>query len=331
MARVTVRYLVAMTMPLILGMCAVTLGGCSWVGTGSAQASVGCASLTLARSGWSTNVAMISVMQYVAEHYLGCVVKIVDVSEDALLNAVANGDVDAVAENWGSAADVDLMITAQGLATDLGPVGTTSTPGWYVPTWMARRHPGITSYRTLNTYASLLRTGDSEGRGRLLASSPSDFSYDRYLIENLDLNLTPVYTSGENDLVAALKKSQKDYIPLLVSFRLPHWITGSVPLTPVALPVRTEGCDIVVTSVTCGYGTKSLNKVANSRFLRANTGASTFIRNFTWTNADAIEVATRISGRGERPETAAGAWVRAHTSTVEKWLIGTGKTATAEF
>ncbi len=71
----------------------------------------------------------------------------------------------------------------------------------------------------------------------------------------------------------------------------------------------------------CDYQPYDLDKIARKAWVDSGTPAATFIKNFSWTNADQDSVALDISNK-MTDDAAAKKWVDAHPDEVAAWLKG---------
>lgn len=84
----------------------------------------------------------------------------------------------------------------------------------------------------------------------------------------------------------------------------------------LALP----GCDADLKKVACDYPSYILNKIVRTKWLASAGGAGTFIKNFSWTNADQNEVADLMTNGNMSPEDAAKKWIDAHPDAWKAWI-----------
>src|SRR5262249_1603734 len=68
---------------------------------GAAAGGKSCGTVTLNEQAWAGSTANTYVAKYVLEHKLGCTVKITQITEVPVYQAMADGKTDAVLEDWG--------------------------------------------------------------------------------------------------------------------------------------------------------------------------------------------------------------------------------------
>ncbi|MFI1996565.1 ABC transporter substrate-binding protein [Actinoplanes sp. NPDC020271] len=269
------------------------------------------------RTGYAADAAVVG---YLLRTELGCDVKTVKLTETASWAGFGDGSIDVILENWGHDDLKRKYIDGQKVAVELGLTGLKGSVGWYVPAWMADQYPDITDWTKLNSRAELFETSRSGGKGQFLGADPSYISNDAALIKNLKLNYTVVYAGSEEKQLAAFRKAQQDKTPLLGYFYEPQWMAADLKLVQVPLPAYKPGCDTVVDAVACGYPPYELDKIARKGFVDSGSPAATFIKNWTWSNADQNEVAQDMVQNRLSADDAAKKWADAHREIWESWL-----------
>ncbi|GAA4218385.1 glycine betaine/proline transport system substrate-binding protein [Streptosporangium album] len=314
---------------LTLGLAAAGCGGAKVeTGTSSAQPSGSAGSsapasggtVKIAINGWAGYEASAGVIAYLLESKLGYKVEKKELAEQVSWEGFESGDVDVIVENWGHDDLKKTFIEEKKVAVDAGSTGNKGVIGWYVPKWMADEHPDITDYKSLNKYASLFKTSESDGKGQLLFGDPSYVSNEEALIKNLKLDYKVVVGGSEAALIESATQAQKQKKPLLFYFWDPHWLFSQVELVRVNLPPYTEGCDADPKKVACDYAELDLDKIVSKRFADTGGKAYELVKNFSWTNEAQNTVANDITNKGMSPEDAAKKWVEANPSVWASWI-----------
>lgn len=282
--------------------------------------SVPCGTVTIAVNPWVGYEANVAVVSYLAKTQLGCTVVEKELTEEAAWNGLANGEVDAILENWGHDDLKKANIDQKRVVVEHGITGNKGIIGWYVPPWMVEEYPDITDWRNLNKYAHLFRTDKSGGKGQLLDGDPSYVTNDEALVRNLDLDYTVVYAGSEDVLIEEFRRAQSTRTPLLGYFYSPQWLLTEVRLAHIKLPAYTPGCDADPKKVACDYQPYDLDKIVNKKFAESGSPAATLIKNFRWTDADQNAVAYDLAQRKMSRDAAAKRWLDAHPATWQRWL-----------
>ena len=302
----------------------LTLTGCGAVDM-TKQASPfanarGSKSLTLSVQSWVGAQANVAVAQYLLEHELGYRVDTVQVDEVPAWDALSQGRVDAILEDWGHPDQEKRYVEGKKTIAPGGDLGVTGHIGWYVPTYFAKQHPDVTDWKNLDKYAGLMRTAESGGKGQLMDGSPSYVTNDKALVANLKLNYQVVFAGSEAAQITQMKQFAKEKKPFLTYWYSPQWLFKKVPMTEVKLPAYKEGCDADAAKVACAYPHTPLQKYLNADFARSGGKAAAFLKKFQWTTEDQNEVSLMIANDKLSAQEAAKKWVDSHASTWHAWL-----------
>jgi glycine betaine/proline transport system substrate-binding protein len=280
----------------------------------------GAKTVTLSVQSWVGAQADAAVAEYLLEHELGYHVDTVQVDEVPAWDALSQGRVDAIMEDWGHPEQERRYVEEKRTIVRGGELGVTGHIGWFVPTYFAKRHPDVTDWKNLDRYAGLLRTAESGGKGQLLDGSPSYVTHDKALVKNLKLDYKVVFAGSEAAQITQIKQFAREKKPFLTYWYAPQWLFEKVPMTEVRLPPYREGCDADPAKVACGYPHTPLQKYLNADFARNGGQAARFLENFRWTTEDQNEVALMIAEEKLPPREAAKKWVDSHPSVWKEWL-----------
>ncbi|MFD8747122.1 ABC transporter substrate-binding protein [Streptomyces sp. NPDC059616] len=280
----------------------------------------GAKTVTLSVQSWVGAQANAAVAQYLLKHELGYRVDTVQIDEVPAWDALSQGRVDAILEDWGHPEQEQRYVADKKTIAPGGELGVTGHIGWFVPKYFADTNPDVTDWKNLDKYADRLRTAESGGKGQLLDGSPSYVTNDKALVKNLGLDYQVVFSGSEAAQITQIKQFAKEKKPFLTYWYKPQWLFEQVPMTEVKLPAYEEGCDADPEKVACAYPHTPLRKFLNARFADAGGPAAEFLKNFQWTTGDQNEVALMIADQKLSPEQAAERWVTKNESTWRAWL-----------
>ncbi|MFJ3233389.1 ABC transporter substrate-binding protein [Streptomyces sp. NPDC086787] len=280
----------------------------------------GAKTVTLSKQSWVGAQSNVAVAQYLLEHKLGYRVDTVQVDEIPAWDALSQGRVDAILEDWGHPDQEKRYVTDKKTIARGGDLGVTGHIGWFVPTYLAEQHPDITDWKNLNKYSSLFGTAESGGKGQLLDGSPSYVTNDKALVENLKLDYQVVFSGSEAAQITQIRQFAKEKKPFLTYWYSPQWLFKKVPMTEVKLPPYKDGCDADPKKITCAYPKTPLQKYLNTDFAKTGGKAASFLKKFKWTTEDQNEVSLMIADEKMSPQDAAKKWVDANESKWKPWL-----------
>lgn len=283
-------------------------------------AAQGAKTVTLSVQSWVGAQANTAVASYLLEHELGYRVDTVQVDEVPAWDALSQGRVDAILEDWGHPEQEDRYVKGKKTITPGGDLGVTGHIGWFVPTYFAEEHPDVTDWKNLDKYADQLRTPESRGKGQLMDGSPSYVTNDKALVKNLDLDYEVVFAGSEAAQITQIKQFAKERKPFLTYWYTPQWLFERVPMTEVKLPEYKEGCDADPEKVACAYPHTPLQKYLNTRFSESGGKAAAFLKKFHWGVEEQNEVSLMIAEEKLPPERAAKKWVENNREVWEPWV-----------
>ncbi|GGO88570.1 ABC transporter substrate-binding protein [Wenjunlia tyrosinilytica] len=281
----------------------------------------GAKTVTLSVQSWVGAQANTAVAKYLLEHELGYRVDTVQVDEVPAWDALSQGRVDAIMEDWGHPDQEKRYIGDKRLVARGGGLGVSGHIGWWVPKYLADRHPDIADWHNLNKYAHLFRSPESGGKGQLLDGSPSYVTNDKALVKNLGLDYEVVFAGSEAAQITQLKQQYKRHKPFLTYWYKPQWLFKQVPMVEVKLPKYTDACAAKdPEKIDCAYPTTPLQKVLNADFAENGGRAAKLLKNFHWSERDQNEVSLLIADKKMKPQDAARKWVEEHPRVWREWL-----------
>ena len=198
--------------------------------------------MTLNEQAWAGSTANTYVAKNVLEKYLGCKVNITQIAEIPVYQALADGKVDAVLEDWQHVAQYKQYITKQHTAVMGGPNGVVGHIGWYIPTYLMKQYPQFKTWKGLKGKESLFKSPESGSQGMFLGGDPSYVQKDQQLIKALGLNFKFVSVGAEPAQVARWSQLYKQNKPVLFYWYTPQYLNTEYQLSEVQLPPRFPGC-----------------------------------------------------------------------------------------
>jgi glycine betaine/proline transport system substrate-binding protein len=309
----------------ITGLLAVAAIAVVVVGGASARSSASCGTVTLNEQAWAGSTANTYVAKAVLEK-MGCKVKITQIAEIPVYQAMADGKTDAVLEDWQHVAQYKQYINKQHTAVMGGPNGVVGHIGWFIPTYLMKAHPAFKTWKGLKGKETLFKSPESGSQGMFLGGDPSYVQKDQQLIKLLGLNFKFVSVGAEGAQVARWSQLYKQHKPVLFYWYTPQYLNTQYQLSEVKLPPRFPGCVDNVTPGTpnkayrCAYENEVLNKVFSSKFAKSGSPAYAVLKRFSWSNLDQETVAKWIAGDHMNPDKAGQKWVSQNKAKVNKWL-----------
>jgi len=295
-------------------------------GAATARSSASCGTVTLNEQAWAGSTANTYVAKYVLEHSLGCKVKITQIAEIPVYEALAHAKVDAVLEDWQHVDQYKQYATKQKSVVVEGSNGVNGHIFWAIPDYLMKQYPQFKTWQGLKGKESIFKSPESGSQGMFLGGDPSYVQKDQQLIQALGLNLKFVSVGAESAQTARWTQLVKQKKPVLFYWYTPQYLNAQYHLVEVQLPKRFKGCKDdakaggAVAQYKCAYDTYPLEKVFGAKFAKSGSPAVAFLKKWSWTNDQQNTVATWIAGLHMSPDKAAEKWVKANQAQVNKWL-----------
>ena len=294
--------------------------------TGGGAATKDCGTVTINENAWAGSTANVYIAKYVLENELDCTVEITKITEIPVFQAMADGKVDAVLEDWQHVDQYKTFIEEQGSVVDGGPLGVEGHIGWYVPKYVLDQNPEFATWEGLKGKESVFKTAESGSQGMFLGGDPSYVQKDKELIEALGLDFKHVTAGAEPAQVARWTQLYKQEKPVIFYWYTPQFLNQQYELAEVELPERQAGCKDDAKSggdlaqYKCAYDTTIIMKLFSKEFAESGSPAYDVLTKMKLTNEDQEAVAKAIAGDKQDPDEAAKAWVEANRDVVESWL-----------
>jgi glycine betaine/proline transport system substrate-binding protein len=285
-----------------------------------------CGKVTINENAWAGSTANVYIAKYVLEKELNCQVDVTKIAEIPVFQAMADGKVDAVLEDWQHVDQYKQFIDDAGTVVQGGPLGVEGHIGWFIPQYLMDENPEFKSWEGLKGKEEIFRTPESGSQGMFLGGDPSYVQKDKELIKALGLNFKHVTAGAEPAQVARWTQLYKQEKPVIFYWYTPQYLNQQYELAEVMLPERATGCKDDakeagdVEQYKCAYDVTIINKIFSKKFAESGSPAYDVLKNMKLTNEDQEAVAKAIAGDKKDPEDAAKEWVDANQDKVEAWL-----------
>jgi glycine betaine/proline transport system substrate-binding protein len=311
---------------LLLGASLVAVVGLVSSGSALGGAAQSCGTVTINEQAWAGSTANTYIAKYVLEKRLGCKVKITKITEIPVFQAMADGKVDAVLEDWQHVDQYKQYVTKQKSVVLVGSNGLTGHIGWFIPKYLLKQYPGFKTWKGLKGKESVFKSPETGSQGMFLGGDPSYVQKDKELIETLGLDFKHVTVGAEPAEVARFSQQIKQKKPVIFYWWTPQYLNAQLNLAEVQLPKRFKGCADDASAggdikkYKCAYAADPLNKLFSKKFAQSGSPAVKMLRKFKWSNTDQNTVAKWIAGDKLKPDKAAEKWAKANAAKVNAWL-----------
>jgi glycine betaine/proline transport system substrate-binding protein len=295
-------------------------------GGGAATAQKDCGKVVINENAWAGSTANVYIAKAVLEDNLGCEVEITKIAEIPVFQAMADGEVDAVLEDWQHTDEYEKYIEQAGTVVDGGPLGVEGHIGWFIPQYLMDEHPEFETWEGLKGQEELFKTAESGDQGMFLGGDPSYVQKDKELIKALGLNFKHVTAGAEPAQVARWTQLYKQEKPVIFYWYTPQFYNQEYDLAEVKLPPRKPGCKDDAKAggdpeqYKCAYDVTVIQKLFSKKFAESGSPAFDVLKRMKLTNDDQEAVAKAIAGDKVDPEKAGKDWVEQNQDKVQAWL-----------
>ena len=284
-----------------------------------------CGKVTINENAWAGSTANVYIAKAVLEDSLGCEVEITKIAEIPVFQAMADGKVDAVLEDWQHTDEYEKFIEKAGTVVD-GGLGVEGHIGWFIPKYLMDEHPEFETWEGLKGKEDLFKTPSPATRAcssaatRLRAEGQGAHRGARPQLQARDGRRG---AGAGRALDAALQAGEAGHLLLV----------HAAVLQPGVRPGRGEGARSASTDCKddakaggdveqykCAYDVTVIEKLFSKKFADSGSPAFDVLSKMELTNDDQEAVAKAIAGDKEDPEDAAQAWIEENQDTVESWL-----------
>jgi glycine betaine/proline transport system substrate-binding protein len=292
----------------------------------SASGGKKCGKVTLNEQAWAGSTANTYIAKAVLEDKLGCTVDVTKIAEIPVYQAMADGKVDAVLEDWQHTDEYKKYIDQGKTVVMGGPLGVEGHIGWFIPKYLMDAHPEFKTWEGLKGEEGLFKTAESGSQGMFLGGDPSYVQKDKELIKALGLDLKHVTAGAEPAQVARWTQLYKQKKPVLFYWYTPQFYNQEYDLAEVKLPERSDSCKDDAkdggdpAQYKCAYDVTIINKLFSKKFADSGSPAYDMLKNMKLTNDDQELVAKKIAGDKEDPAKAGKEWVADNGDKVNAWL-----------
>jgi glycine betaine/proline transport system substrate-binding protein len=292
---------------------------------GGGSASTGgkdCGKVVLNEQAWAGSTANTYIAKAVLEDDLGCDVEVTKITEIPVFQAMADGKVDAVLEDWQHTDEYAQYIDKAGTVVQGGPLGVEGHIGWFIPQFVMDEYPEFKTWEGLKGKEDVFNN-------EFLGGDPSYVQKDKQLIQALGLDFKHVTAGAEPAQVARWSQAYKQEEPVIFYWYTPQYLNQEYDLAEVKLPPRTEankdckddakeGGD--PEQYKCEYDITIINKLFSKKFADSGSPAYDVLKKMKLTNEDQELVAKAIAGDKQDPEEAGADWVADNRDKVDQWL-----------
>jgi glycine betaine/proline transport system substrate-binding protein len=297
---------------------------------------------------WQTLWINNAIAMYITEHGYGYPVESIEMTTPVYQQAIVDGDVDVMMENWTSnIQDWWDAETAAGTVIDLGNTFDKSTQGWYVPRYViegdAERGiepmaPDLKSVFDLAQYKEVFADPENPDKGLLVncitgwdCANVNRVKLYAYGLAD-DYNLMEPGASAALD--AAIAGAYKKGDAVLSYYWEPTWLLGMYDMIQLEEPLYTAECwdanryakegnielDEVTADAGCGYETIGIPKSVTASLVDRAPELVSFLEKMNVGTDELNKTAAFMESEGASAEEAAVWYLNTYPDKWQSWV-----------
>ncbi len=259
---------------------------------------------------------------------MGYTVEIVQTTQVPSLQAISDGEIAASLEWWNQGLKLLYEKAVEEKKIDpLGSTGLVGSEGWYYPSYVADKCPGLPDWRALEKCADIFATPETAPKGRML-DYPAEWNPDaQKWIDALGLNMTAVASGGEGATAAEVRSAIARQEPILVQWWEPTWMVNEFKLNILKLDTDDVACG---KAKDAGLETTKMFDCAGKpigivKFIWPGAkdkwpAAYKFLQAYQMQNDWQGPMAKAVEVDGKKVEAVAKEWVDANESVWKPWV-----------
>lgn len=259
---------------------------------------------------------------------LGYNVKYIPANDQLQFTALGTGDLDVEMEVWEQTNKENFNKELKtGRIIDAGEHAAKTREEWWYPDYVAKKCPGLPSWKALNKCAKIFATPETAPKGRYLAG-PVDWKMgDRARIKALHMNFTVINAGQAAALWAELKSAYQRKQPIVLFNWTPNWVEAVYKGHFVEFPSYNSKClsdpswgPNPNATHDCGSPKGGwLKKAVWKGMTKKWPCALKVIRHISFTKKDLDYLAKDVDVDGMTYKQAADKWLKNHKAEWSKW------------
>ncbi|KAH3764712.1 cAMP-specific 3',5'-cAMP phosphodiesterase 4 [Pelomyxa schiedti] len=267
---------------------------------------------------WLASEVNIALASILLTEKLGTPVSNIFVENQGPWEFLKNGTAHVSLEIWTTGEEQDKVTYIDGgLVINGGPLGVVGRNGWYIPSFCLDIYPRADNFIGMSPSE---RNEFFDAINHTLLSFPWA-TYDEEICRSngWDLTLVPL---EESALLSRIDEAFESHQCILFYLWNPHYYLKKYALSRVTLPYYTDSCyqHAATGEIFCDYPEEVLYKALWPQFSNRFPQEFAFLKQFTLSNNDQMEIMYDVAERGFSNDEAACRWLKNHSDVWLAWI-----------
>lgn len=280
---------------------------------------------------WESGNFITAVLSIITEEGYGCKTESVPGASTALDNALAQNDIQVIAEVWSGRSPVMQQAIDSGKVKILGDIlKGGATQGWYIPDYIRKKYPELRSYRDLPRFADLFKQSANAPKARFF-NCPTGWACETFntrLLKNTGLlslfeNIHPGVGAALDAEISSAYEQKK---PILFYYWQPTGLMAKYHFYPLSFPEHDKNCwkDLLLADGqdTCvsGFPVSLLSIAVSAPFLEAHPDIADFFKKIQFSPEQLNRAILQMQENGRSGTAQARLFLQNHPGLLRQWL-----------
>lgn len=281
--------------------------------------------------GWESGSFITAVLSIIVQEGYGCNSESVPGASTALDNALAQNDIQVIAEVWSGRSPVMQQAIDNGKVKILGDIlQGGATQGWYIPDYVRDKYPKLRSYQDLPKFAAIFKPSAGAEKPRFL-NCPTGWACETFntrLLKNT--GLMPLFDNVHPGVGAALdaeiSSAYEQKKPILFYYWQPTGLMAKYRFYPLSFPGHDKTCwkDLLLADgqnpCVSGFPVSALSIAVSAPFFSAHPDIVDFFKKVQFTPDQLNHAILQMQENGRSGTVQARLFLQRHPELLQRWL-----------
>ncbi|GJH43528.1 glycine betaine ABC transporter substrate-binding protein [Pasteurella canis] len=280
---------------------------------------------------WESGQFSTALLELILREGYGCQTETVPGATNALETALAQDDIQIIAEQWVGRSPIIEQALSEGKVQIIGDtLKGGATQGWYIPDYVKQQYPELNNVQDLAQFATLFSDPEQPNKARFL-NCPTGWSceiFNTHLLKNTGLNqqFNNVHPGTGAALDAEITSAYEQHKPILFYYWQPTGLMAKYPFVPLHFPEYQAECWLDLlrseskTNCISGFPRSKLAMSVSSQFAIKHPDLLMLINNIQFEPHILNQAILEMTENKRNGSTQAYIFLQQHPQLWQQWL-----------